>query len=112
MISCLLLSACLANKNEGTSPSTVDWIASFIVWNGQTYVINTSEKPTETVSEVEYEIGEIQKYSNENIAYHVNSSNYFSEGTKLYKIKGLSTEEAIAAKDEDGSYIKATRQDL
>lgn len=105
MISCILLSACFVNKNEGTSPPTVDWIASFIVWNGQTYIINTNEKPVETVAEVEYEIGKIEKYSNENIAYHVNSSNYFSEGTKLYKIKGLSTEEAIAAKDEDGSYI-------
>ena len=42
--------------------------------------------------------------------YSGNFSNTFKKGTKLFSIKGVSTDEAIAIQNEDGIFTKAVRE--
>lgn len=42
--------------------------------------------------------------------YSGNFSNKYDKGTEYFSIKGISTDEAIAVKDQDGKYRKAINQ--
>ncbi|WP_205961724.1 hypothetical protein [Psychrobacillus vulpis] len=86
------------------SKSLASWAYAFVVWDGYVYVI-TDEK----VNEVEKEIGHVTKYSDIEGTYSGNFSNVYPKGTKYYSIVGVSTDAAIAVEDENGYYIKATR---
>ena len=80
------------------------WAYSFVVWDDYVYQISS-----EYVKEVGEEIGEVTVYSDREGTYTGNFSNEYEKGTKYYSITGVSTEEAIAIKEEDGSYRKAIR---
>ncbi|WP_391205123.1 hypothetical protein [Psychrobacillus sp. L4] len=86
------------------SKTIADWAYAFVVWDGYVYVITD-----EIVNEVEKEIGHVTRYSDREGTYSGNFSNVYPKGTKYYSIVELSTDEAIAIKDEKGKYIKATR---
>ncbi|MEI4771354.1 hypothetical protein WAX74_17140 [Psychrobacillus sp. FJAT-51614] len=83
--------------------SLASWAYPFVVWDGYVYVLTD-----EVVDEVEKEIGHVTKYSDMEGTYSGNFSNVYQKGTKYYSIVGVSTDEAIAVKN-DGSYIKANR---
>ncbi|MDN4607672.1 hypothetical protein [Sporosarcina highlanderae] len=81
--------------------SSADWNSSFVVWNGYLYEVSD-----EYVTETNDEIGRVTKYSDKEGTYSGNFSNKYKKGTKLYSIKGVHTDEAIAI-EEEGKYRKA-----
>lgn len=85
--------------------SATSWVYLFVVWDGYIYVISD-----EYVTNVDKEIGEVRKYSDME-SYGGNFSNVYPKGTKYYSILGVNTEVAIAVKDENGLYKKATREE-
>lgn len=85
------------------SGPSANWAYSFVVWDGYTYVISD-----EYVESIDREIGHVTKYSGNEGTYYGNFSNTYKKGTKYYSIKGISTDEAIAVKEDDGRYRKAT----
>lgn len=80
------------------------WVYQFVVWDGYIYVISD-----EYVSNIDKEIGEVTNYSDME-SYGGNFSNVYPKGTKYYSILDIDTDSAIAVKDENGQYIKATRE--
>lgn len=84
--------------------SLADWAYAFVVWDDYVYVITE-----ERVVEVDKKIGHVTKYSDREGTYFGNFSNVYPKGTKYYSIQGISMDEAIAIQEEDGQYIKATR---
>lgn len=92
---------------EGVKPfffnkSSADWAYSFVVYDGYKYRVSD-----EYVIEVNKEIGEVTKYSDMEGTYSGNFSNEYEKGTKYFSILGISTEEAIAVEEKNGSYRKA-----
>jgi hypothetical protein len=80
------------------------WAYKFVVFDDYTYVISD-----EFVTEIDKEIGNVTKYSDDEGTYYGNFSNVYKKGTKYYAIKGISTNIAIAVED-NGRYIKAIRE--
>lgn len=104
LLACLVaivsMLGCTKNSNESTSG---DWASNFVVWQGNMY--NASK---DTV-EVEELIGEVEEYSDSEATTPTESkvfSNKYPVGTKIYKIKDTTIEQAIAI-EIDGKYIKA-----
>lgn len=94
-----VLSACSFGNSQAS------WAYSFVVWDGFSYQISD-----EYVQEVDQEIGEVTVYSDKEGTYSGNFSNEYEKGTAYYSITGISTDEAIAVKEEDGKYRKALRE--
>jgi len=68
--------------------------------------VGTDEK----VDKVEKQIGAIQKYSTHEQDWNTDSfSNYYSKGTKLYKIPDVDIKDAIAVEMKKNEYIKAVK---
>jgi len=89
-----------------SNKSLADWAYAFVVWDGHVYVITD-----EQVSEIDKEIGHVTKYSDREGSYSGNFSNANPKGTKYYSIQGISTDEAVAVQKDNGTYIKATRDE-
>ncbi|MFY4776209.1 hypothetical protein [Metabacillus sp. RGM 3146] len=81
--------------------SASKWSYEFVVWNGHIY-----KESDKYVDEITKEIGEVTKYSDGEGTYSGNFSNKYEKGTKYFAIKGVSTDEAIAVKEQDGKYRK------
>ncbi|REB06016.1 hypothetical protein DVB69_13850 [Sporosarcina sp. BI001-red] len=96
IVICTLMSGC--------NQSSTDWAFSFVVWNGDIYKIDE----TTTVEKGE-QIGVVRKYVENEGNYHGVISNLLPKGSKLYSIKGESTDDAIAV-DLDGTIVKADNQ--
>lgn len=92
-----------SSSGSGAGKSSADWAFGFVVWDGYIYQLSD-----DYIDEVSEEIGEVTKYSDMEGTYSGNFSNEYQKGTKYYAITGISTEEAIAIK-EDGKYRKAIR---
>lgn len=84
--------------------SLAGWVHEFVVWDDYVYVITD-----EQVDEVDKKIGHVTKYSDREGTYSGNFSNAYPKGTRYYSIKGVSFDEAIAIQEDNGTYIKATR---
>lgn len=100
----MLLIGCGKQPNMLKSSSSADWAYSFLVWDNDTYEILNE---TAGLEEIEKEIGEVKKYSDVEGTYGNGFSNKFKAGTKLYKIKDVSTSKYIAVQTEADHYIKA-----
>lgn len=87
-----------------THKSSAEWAYSFVVWDGYVYVLSDEE-----VDQIGNEIGAVTKHSDIEDTYSGNFSNTYAKGTKYFSIKDVSTDEAIAIKDSEGLYFKATR---
>ena len=94
----------LVNPILCSNKAFADWAYAFVVWDGFIYVVSD-----EFVAEVDKEIGHVTKYSGKEGTYSGNFSNRYKKGTSYYSIKGISTDEAIAIQDEEGTYLKAVR---
>ncbi|WP_051530082.1 hypothetical protein [Anoxybacteroides tepidamans] len=102
----LCLSACSQDQATGKN-SAKSWVSDkLIIWNHITYIA-TNEK----VEKVGEKIGMIQHYSTkEQESTPDHFSNYYKEGTPLYKIPNVAVEDAIAVKIKENEYIKANSQ--
>jgi len=89
-----------------SNKSLADWAYAFVVWDGYVYVITD-----ELVSEIDKEIGHVTKSSDREGTYSGNFSNSYPKGTKYYSIQGISTDKAIAVQKDNGTYIRATRDE-
>lgn len=99
-----LLSGCQEiTEPEGSAGTTAAvWAYEFVKWNGEVYVMTD-----EIVSEIGEELGEVTMYSDAEGSYDGNFSNRYEEGTKYFAITGISTEDAIAVRENGGTYRKA-----
>lgn len=88
----------------GCKQSSTDWAFHFVVWNEDIYEIDKS-----VIVDVEKEIGTVKKYIENEGNYKGVFSNFVPKGTKLYKIKDINVNEAIAV-ELDGYYIEARNQ--
>lgn len=91
-----ILSACSLGNSQAS------WAYSFVVWNGYSYQISD-----EYVQDVDKKIGKVTVYSDKEGTYSGNFSNEYEKGTEYYSIIGVSTDKAIAVKEEEGKYRKA-----
>ena len=85
-----------------SSVQAIDWVISFVVWEGNVY-----EVKEEIIEEREIgkSIGEVKTEATKS-NYYGKASNAYPVGTKYYEIKGISTSDAIAVK-EGNQWIKA-----
>ncbi|MNN62429.1 hypothetical protein D3C81_1777290 [compost metagenome] len=100
----LLIAICLAGTFFAIRSVHADWAYKFVVNEGKSYIISDNRVDPEQVDSI---IGEVTKYSDHEDTYSGNFSNHFPKGTNYYNIKGVNTNEAIAIKLSDGSFIKA-----
>lgn len=84
--------------------NATSWVYYFVVWDDHIYVISD-----ETVTNIDKRIGKVTAYSDME-SYGGNFSNVYPKGTKYYSIKDVDPKVAIAVQDENGQYIKATRE--
>lgn len=95
----------LMNSFLFSNKSLASWAYSFVVWDGYIYVVSD-----DFVEEIDKEIGHVTKYSDMEGTYSGNFSNTYKKGTNYYSITGISTDEAIAIQEKDGTYKKAIRE--
>ncbi|MFF2094549.1 hypothetical protein [Paenibacillus sp. NPDC058174] len=102
VFSILLMSLSLAACSFGKQQTAPDWAYRFVVWDGDMY-----RATDETVPDVGKQIGKVEHYSDhESTRVTGVFSNEYRKGTALYKIKDVSTEEAIAVESSEGTYVK------
>lgn len=96
------------NSKDTAQVSSGSWsVDKLIMFNKNVYTGSDDKVP---VSEVEEQIGVIEKSSDdETAAIKENFSNYYPVGTKLYKIKNYSTQDAIAIEVNKDTYVFAKK---
>ncbi|MFC3746767.1 hypothetical protein [Paenibacillus sp. GCM10012306] len=79
-----------------------DWTSRFIVWDGKLYSFDLK-----TTAEIEKEVGKVEELSNEKSHTFTSEtfSNHFEVGTKVYKVRNVETDDAIAA-ELDGFFYE------
>ena len=83
----------------------LSWAIIFVVWEGKVYEVKQEEIIENT--EIGKIIGEVKtKPDGMTGDYYGDASNFYPIGTKYYEIKGISTSDAIAIK-EDNQWVKA-----
>lgn len=88
-----------------SSVQALSWAIIFVVWDGKVYEVKQDE--TIDPGKIGKVIGGVETQPDEETGkYYGNASNYFPIGTKYYEIKGISTSDAIAIKEND-QWIKA-----
>ncbi len=102
-----LLSACTDSQSGSSSAS---WAFPFVKWEGHVYVITDDTVPSKNIGRM---IGKVTRYSDvEGTEGQDNFSNAFKKGTVYYEINGGSTENQLAVKKENGTYIKAVEESV
>mgnify|MGYP003414554236 FL=1 len=97
-----------------SSVQAFQWAYSFVVWDGKIYEVKEDVLIEE--SEIGKIIGKVETqpyyYSDytDAMKYYGNASNVYPIGTQYYEIKGMSTSDAIAIK-EDNHWVKAVYVD-
>ena len=112
ILTILIISGCSNNSNEqvekNSNDSQIESSQSFpyplVKWNNQIYRITT-----ETIEEVESQLGEIEHYSLEENEEKTEDkySNYFQKGSKVFSIKDEDPNEMIAIEKGENEYVKA-----
>ncbi|MFF2910266.1 hypothetical protein [Paenibacillus sp. NPDC057934] len=111
----LLLSGCAhpslaqvdkTNEPEVVQVSSQSWSFDKIITFNKTIYVGTEIKVAST--DIEESIGEIKTYSDkESESSKDEFSNHYPVGTKLYKIKDLSTQTAIAVEINEDMFVLA-----
>lgn len=73
--------------------------------DGNIYVISKEYVEPKRIGS---KIGRVTAYSSREGTYSGNFSNYYPKGTQYYEIIGVNASDAIAVKENDERYIKAT----
>ncbi|WP_227793464.1 hypothetical protein [Paenibacillus guangzhouensis] len=84
---------------------SASWAYLFVVNDGKIYVI-TDERVAP--NHIGPSIGKVTKYSDSEGTYSGNFSNRYPKGTKYYEIIGIEINDAIAIKENEMLYVKAT----
>lgn len=84
---------------------SASWAYLFVVNDGKIYVI-TDERVEP--NQIGPSIGKVTKYSDSEGTYSGNFSNRYPKGTKYYEIIGVEINDAIAIKENEMLYVKAT----
>lgn len=88
-----------------SSVQALSWAIIFVVWEGKVYEVKQEEIIENT--EIGKIIGEVKTKPDDMTGdYYGDASNFYPIGTKYYEIKGISTSDAIAIK-EDNQWVKA-----
>ncbi|MWV42130.1 hypothetical protein GRF59_00670 [Paenibacillus sp. HJL G12] len=83
-----------------TSGVSHSWAYEFVHWNGISYRVTDIQVP-----QMEREVGRVESLiTEEYIVGQGVYSNRFSEGTKLYSIPGIDSDDAIAVEVNGGYY--------
>ena len=83
----------------------LSWAITFVVWEGKVYEVKQEELIEN--NEIGNIIGEVTTKPNDRTgSYYGNASNFYPIGTNYYQIKGTSTSNAIAIKEEK-QWVKA-----
>lgn len=82
----------------------LSWAYPFVVWSGNVYKV-TDEEVIDSL--IDKRIGEVKTKPNDMGNYFGNASNYYPKGTEYFEIRGISTDNAIAVKNEEGKWLKA-----
>jgi hypothetical protein len=77
----------------------------FVVNDGKIYVITGERVEPNRIGS---SIGKVTKYSDSEGTYSGNFSNRYPKGTKYYEIIGVEIKDAIAVKENEGVYVKAS----
>ncbi|MFC4306608.1 hypothetical protein [Cohnella boryungensis] len=85
--------------------ASASWAYMFVVNDGKIYVI--TEERVEP-NQIGSSIGRVTKYSDSEGTYSGNFSNRYPKGTKYYEIIGVGINDAIAVKENEGVYVKAS----
>ncbi|WP_072580180.1 hypothetical protein [Bacillus weihaiensis] len=101
----LLLIVGVGCSEKSSNRSTADWAFAFVVWDGFIYRVTDIY-----LNEIKEEIGVITHFNDLEGTYTGNFSNEYQKGTKLFSIKGIGIDEAIAIKVENGKYRQANRE--
>ncbi|MBE9914841.1 hypothetical protein G8C92_12430 [Paenibacillus donghaensis] len=100
----LLLIGC-AQKNQASevhadTAVSHSWAYEFVHWNDVSYRLTDIK-----ISKIAKEIGKVESLlKDETVLGHGVYSNRFAKGTKLYSIPGISTDDAIAVKTDEGCF--------
>ncbi|WP_179281115.1 hypothetical protein [Paenibacillus sp. XY044] len=89
------------------SIASASWAYPFVVYSGHIYQVTEQAVQPEDVGQ---KIGKVTKYSDREGTYRGNFSNSYPKGTGYYAIQGRSSQEAIAVRTGDNSYILAIEQ--
>ena len=84
---------------------SANWAYMFVVNDGSIYVISEEHVDPKQIGS---RIGKVTTYSDQEGTYSGNFSNQYPKGTEYYEIIGLDIKDAIAVKENEGLYIKAT----
>lgn len=92
-----------------SSIQALSWAITFVVWEGKVYEVTQEDIIEE--SEIGKIIGEVKTNPDDMTGdYYGDASNFYPIGTKYYEIKGISTSDAIAIKEEN-QWVKAVYVD-
>jgi len=84
---------------------SASWAYLFVVNDGKIYVITDERVEPNKIGP---SIGKVTKYSDTEGTYSGNFSNRYPKGTKYYEIIGVEINDAIAVKENEMLYVKAT----
>lgn len=88
-----------------SSVQALSWAYSFVVWNGNVYVVKEEKVLESKIGEI---IGEVKTKPNDMTGnYYGNASNVYPKGTKYFEINSIPTETAIAVEVEENKWQKA-----
>ncbi|MET3699711.1 hypothetical protein SAMN05877753_10179 [Bacillus oleivorans] len=88
-----------------SSGQALTWAYPFVVWDRNVYEVTEEKVPRQ---EIEKYIGKVKSRADDMTGeYYGNASNAYPIGTKYYKIKGISTESAIAVEVHENDWLKA-----
>lgn len=82
----------------------LSWAYPFVVWSGNVYKVTDEEVINSLIVK---RIGEVKTRPNDMGNYFGNASNYYPKGTEYFEIRGITTDNAIAVKNEEGKWLKA-----
>lgn len=94
----------IAGTLFGVNSIHADWANRFAVNDGKSYIISDTKVET---SQIGGKIGKVTSFSDEEGTYSGNFSNTYPKGTEYYAINDIDTNEAIAIKVSEDSFIKA-----
>ncbi|WP_404427478.1 hypothetical protein LG296_03500 [Ureibacillus chungkukjangi] len=101
----ILLMVLVSFSITSTSVQALSWAYPFVVWKGDVYEVTEEEVLEEKIGK---KIGEVKRRPNEMTgSYFGDASNAYTEGTKYFEIKGITTKEAIAVEEEGNKWLKA-----
>ena len=88
-----------------SSVQALSWAIIFVAWEGKIYEVKQEEIIENT--KIGIIIGEVKTKPDDMTGdYYGDASNFYPIGTKYYEIRGISTSDAIAIK-EDNQWVKA-----